>query len=124
MTLHPRDRPRELPSRTYQFKMGCGKSIFVTVSFNSGGLNYPFEVFIVVGKAGSCHRAMVEALGRVISMYLRVGGDIESIVRTLRHISCPYKTYNPSNPSSCPDAVAMVLEEILNELEKGSSDVH
>lgn len=112
--LQPRERPRELPSVTYRFKMACGRSIFITVSLNSGEMNYPFEVFVTMGKAGGCHRAIVEALGRAISMYLRLGGDAESIVRTLRHISCPFRTPNPANPKSCPDAIAMVLEEVMS----------
>lgn len=111
--LHPVERPKELISRTHRFKMVCGKTLYVTVSFRpDNGVN-PFEVFVTLGKVGSCDRAMIEALGRAISYYLRVGGHPEDIARTLRNIRCPYSTPNPNMPTSCPDAIARVIEEEL-----------
>ena len=117
--LHPVERPKELISRTHRFKMACGKTLYVTVSFRpDNGVN-PFEVFVTLGKVGSCDRAMIEALGRAISYYLRVGGHPADIARTLRNIRCPASSPNPNMPTSCPDAIARVIEEELGADAKG-----
>ena len=118
--LHPVERPKELISRTHRFKMACGKTLYVTVSFRpDNGVN-PFEVFVTLGKVGSCDRAMIEALGRAVSYYLRVGGHPEDIAKTLRNIRCPASTPNPRMPTSCADAIARVIEE---EMKADTKDV-
>lgn len=106
----PAQRPKVLSSTTYKFKMSCGRSLYITVSKDGTDTNVPFEVFLTMGKVGSCDRALIEALGRSISLYLRVGGDPQHIIRSLRHIRCPHQGLKPNEPKSCPDAIAMTLE--------------
>jgi len=110
----PEARPKALLSKTYEFEMACGNDLYVTASYVPGDGNRLFEIFVTIGKMGSCHRALIEALGRSISYYLRVGGDPEAIAKTLRGIRCPYSTPNPDHPTSCPDAIARVIFEELN----------
>jgi len=112
--LHPVERPKVLVSKTYEFEMACGNKLYVTVSFRPDNGESPFEIFVTIGKVGSCHRAIIEALGKAISYYLRVGGHPSYIARTLRGIRCPATTPNPNKPLSCPDAIARVLEENIN----------
>jgi len=116
--IHPRERPKVLPNKTYKFEMGCGKSLFITITKNSGNCSYPFEIFIVMGKSGDCHRSLVEGLGRAVSLYLRAGGDAADIAKSLRHIRCPYPSVRPDEPKSCADAIAIVIEKELNMPEE------
>jgi ribonucleoside-diphosphate reductase alpha chain len=68
---HPTKRPRPAALRgvTYRKETPLGTA-FVTVNINGG--EYPFEVFLNVGKAGSDVAAVSEALGRLISLVLRL----------------------------------------------------
>jgi ribonucleoside-diphosphate reductase alpha chain len=64
-------RPEALPGRTYRIQTPVGTA-FVTVNDNGKGAGEPFEVFVSVGKAGSETMAHAEALGRLISLILRL----------------------------------------------------
>ncbi|MBF0329858.1 MAG: TSCPD domain-containing protein [Nitrospirae bacterium] len=106
-----RERPSAVEGRTYQMKTGCG-SIYVTVNTVE---EWPFEVFLNMGKAGGCAFAQSESIGRLISYALRIGGDIREITKELRGIRC-HQTADDC--VSCADAVAKVLETILSSQTK------
>lgn len=112
--IHPVERPKYLISKTYKFKMACGNSLYVTISFREDNGQTPFEVFLTIGKVGSCNRALIEALGRSISYYLRAGGHPLELAKSLRNIRCPASTPNPNNPLSCPDAIVRAIEAETN----------
>ncbi|MDO8460942.1 MAG: adenosylcobalamin-dependent ribonucleoside-diphosphate reductase, partial [bacterium] len=65
-------RPMVVEGVTYQVETPIGKT-YVTVNHNEGK---PFEVFIANGKSGSDVSAMADALGRMISIMLRVAGPV------------------------------------------------
>jgi len=69
MTAVVRPRPHSLAGATYRMETPIGTA-FVTVNQTPGG--DPFEVFVQVGKAGSDTMAVAEALGRLISLVLRL----------------------------------------------------
>ena len=62
-------RPHSLTGATYRMETPIGTA-FITVNDNGGG--EPFEVFVQVGKAGSDTMAVAEALGRLVSLVLRL----------------------------------------------------
>ncbi len=64
-------RPEELAGKTYRMETPAGTA-FITVNDNGKGAGEPFEVFVSVGKAGSETMAHAEALGRLISLILRL----------------------------------------------------
>jgi ribonucleoside-diphosphate reductase alpha chain len=64
-------RPEVLPGKTYRIATPVGTA-FITVNDNSKEAGEPFEVFVSVGKAGSETMAHAEALGRLISLILRL----------------------------------------------------
>lgn len=64
-------RPEALPGKTYRIQTPVGTA-FITVNDNGKGAGEPFEVFVSVGKAGSETMAHAEALGRLISLVLRL----------------------------------------------------
>src|SRR5437667_405057 len=62
-------RPHSLTGATYRMETPIGTA-FITVNETENG--EPFEVFVQVGKGGSDTMAVAEALGRLISLVLRL----------------------------------------------------
>ncbi len=80
--------------------------------------NQPFEVFVEVGKAGTELKSLSEALGRLLSLILRMDSfltgvqRVEQIVNQLSGIGGAKSTgFGKNKVLSLPDAVAKVLEE-------------
>ena len=112
-----RPRPGALSGRTYRAKTPVGTA-FVTV--NEDGDGNPFEVFITVGKAGSDIAADAEALGRLISLALRIPSGLspravaEAVVSQLSGIGGSNSLgFGSQRVRSVADAVAKVLAEHL-----------
>jgi ribonucleoside-diphosphate reductase alpha chain len=112
MKIQPRPRPKIVTGATTKIETGCGK-MYVTINEDEEG--HPFEVFSQMGKAGGCAAAESEALTRLLSLALRSGIAIESILKQLRGISCPSPHMLPGGirVSSCPDAIAKAVESYL-----------
>lgn len=115
---HKRVRPRRLKGATYAVESPVGKA-YVTV--NRNGNDQPFEVFANVGKVGTEGAAMSEAIGRLISLALRLPSHIspnerlEMVVEELEGIGGPRSVgFGPSRVTSLPDALAQVLREDLD----------
>jgi ribonucleoside-diphosphate reductase alpha chain len=90
----------------------------------------PFEVFLNVGKAGSDVQADAEALGRLISLVLRMPSPlnprerVEEIVKQLDRIGGRRDAgMGPARVRSIPDAVAQVLAEYTGLREPGEEHV-
>lgn len=115
---HPvRPRPHVLDGRTYRVSTPLGTA-YVTVNCNGEG--EPFEVFLNVGKAGSDTAAVAEAIGRLISLVLRVPSPLparrrlQQVVKHLRGIGGGRPTgFGKDRVQSLPDGVAQVLAEFL-----------
>ncbi|MGE5618958.1 MAG: vitamin B12-dependent ribonucleotide reductase [Sphingomonadaceae bacterium] len=110
-------RPHVVHGVTYRAETPLGTA-FVTV--NQNGNDEPFEVFLNVGKAGSDTAAVSEALGRLISMILRLPSALspterlKAIVGQLSGIGGGRQLgFGRSRVRSLPDAVAQVLAEHL-----------
>lgn len=112
-----RPRPHSLSGRTYRVKTPVGTA-FVTINDDEDGT--PFEVFITVGKAGSDIAADAEALGRLISLALRIPSEFspksvaEAVVDQLNRIGGANSIgFGAARVRSIADAVAKVLAEHL-----------
>jgi len=106
--LTPRKRAKITSGITERITTGCGY-IYVTVNSDDQGI---CEVFSSLGKAGGCASAQLEATCRLISLALRSGVDITSVVRQLRGIRCPSIAWEDGKSVlSCADAIASVLEK-------------
>jgi len=89
-------RPESMPAISRKFTTEKGTT-FVNVTFDPNG--YPFDIFISDNKEKS------EVMGRLISMLLRIGADIEKILETLRKVK--YGDYS---------------HKIADEIEKAIND--
>ncbi len=106
-------RPVMVEGVTYQSETPVGKT-FITINHNEN--KEPFEVFITVGKSGSDVTAMADALGRMISLNLRLSGHlsprerIRQIVAQLIGIGGARSIgFGANKVLSLPDAVAKIL---------------
>ncbi len=71
------------------------------------------EVFAQMGKTGGCASSQIESTGRLISLALRSGVKIDSIIRQITGIRCPSHNWqNGRQVLSCPDAIAQVLSRV------------
>lgn len=110
-------RPMILPGHTYEILTPVGKA-FITI--NQDGAGVPMEVFITVGKTGMHTGADAEALGRLISIALRVDPEkrlevAEKIVNQLRGIGgASHIGFGKERVMSMADAVAKVMAEDLS----------
>jgi len=106
--LTPRKRSKITAGITERVTTGCGY-MYVTVNSDERGI---CEVFSTLGKAGGCASAQLEATCRLISLALRSGVDVASVVRQLRGIRCPSIAWEEGKSVlSCADAIASVLEK-------------
>lgn len=109
-------RPAILHGFTVEKKTPIGNT-FVTINQDQNG--DPFEVFMTMGKSGSDVAAMAEALGRVISLVLRMQSPVEhrermrQIVAQLIGIGGQRSVgFGENRVRSLPDAVAKTLAEV------------
>jgi ribonucleoside-diphosphate reductase alpha chain len=113
--LLPRPRPDVTTGLTERMKIGCG-NLYVTVNYDGQGI---CEVFTNTGKAGGCP-SQSEATARLVSIALRSGLDARRVVNELKGIRCPSTIrQNGMKCTSCPDAIARVIEKAL-AMQEGS----
>ncbi len=105
------ERPKVLTGRTLKLKLPQG-SLYVTANTDEVGTLK--EVFVTLGKLGGDEKADAEAIGRLISLYLQHGGDIQNVVRMMKGIKGKYVTWDEGvQLLSIPDAVAKALEVLV-----------
>ncbi len=105
------ERPKVMSGRTLKIKLPQG-GLYVTANSNEvGGLK---EVFVTLGKLGGDEKADAEAIGRLISLYLQHGGDIQNVIKTLKGIRGKYVSWDEGvQHLSIPDAVSKALEVLV-----------
>ena len=114
------ERPKVLTGRTLKLKLPQG-GLYVTANSDEAGTLK--EVFVTLGKLGGDEKADAEAIGRLISLYLQHGGDIQSVVKMLKGIRGKYVSWEEGvQLLSIPDAVAKALEVLTSgKVNKESS---
>jgi ribonucleoside-diphosphate reductase alpha chain len=112
--LKQRSRPEVTHGMTKKYKIGnCGK-LYVTVNSDENGI---CEVFINTGEEGCT--ALTEAVGRLISVAIRSGIDIESVQKQVIGIRCiTCIADKETHVLSCPDAMGKAIEFYMNGSNK------
>ncbi len=108
-----KERPEVIHGYTRQVRAPEGK-VNVTLNSDEDGL---LEVFVNIGKAGSDVAALAEALGRLISLHLRIDSPIsqnqraEEVARQLRAIGGSTSIgFGADRVRSLPDAMARAID--------------
>ncbi|MCL5970184.1 MAG: ribonucleoside-diphosphate reductase, adenosylcobalamin-dependent, partial [Patescibacteria group bacterium] len=116
-------RPLELHGVTYMTETPVGRT-YITI--NHDETNEPFEVFVTIGKSGSDVAAMADALGRMISLNLRLNDSLSKRER-MRHVISQLAGiggarsvgFGKDKVRSLPDAVAKVLAKHFDFVVNG-----
>ncbi len=108
-------RPVVMRGLTYKTQTPLGDA-FITINSDDNG--NPFEVFVTIGKLGSDVAAMADALGRIISLTLRLQSPVEprervrQIIAQLSGIGGMRSIgFGQNRVRSVPDAMAKVFAE-------------
>ena len=114
-------RPESLRGMTYRKVTPLGAA-YITVNEDEEG--QPFELFVTVGKAGSDTAGLAEAMGRLISLCLRLPSDLTEkqrlaqVVEQLLGIGGAHQLgFGKQRVRSLPDGLGQVLSEYLGMAE-------
>ncbi|HHV98934.1 MAG TPA: vitamin B12-dependent ribonucleotide reductase [Clostridiaceae bacterium] len=114
--IYPRTRPEITTGFTEKVRIGCG-NLYITVNYDEQGI---CEVFTNLGRGGGCP-SQSEATSRLVSIALRSGMDVKSIVEQLKGIRCATTIRQRGlKVMSCPDAIGRVIEKVM-KLQNGNS---
>src|SRR3989339_287033 len=116
-SIEPRQRPEITTGFTEKVKIGCG-NLYITANYDEHGI---CEVFTNTGRAGGCP-SQSEATSRLVSIALRSGIDVTSIVEQLKGIRCPSTIRQKGlKVMSCPDAIGRLIEKVY-KLQNGNGN--
>jgi ribonucleoside-diphosphate reductase alpha chain len=105
------ERPRVMSGRTLKLKLPQG-GLYVTANADETGTLK--EVFVTLGKLGGDEKADAEAIGRLISLYLQHGGDVQNVIKMLKGIRGKYVSWDDGiQLLSIPDAVSKTIEMLV-----------
>jgi ribonucleoside-diphosphate reductase alpha chain len=113
----PKIRPRPYKRRGYTVSKNTPSGT-AHITMNEDEEGQPFEVFVEIGKAGSDIKAMAEAMGRLMSLLLRIESPIsptervQEIVKQITGIGGARSYgFGKRRVLSLPDAVGQALAE-------------
>src|SRR5262249_19157932 len=124
--LQPKVRPRPYKRRGYTVSKATPSGT-AHITMNEDEEQQPFEVFVEIGKAGSDIKAMAEAMGRLMSLILRMASPVSPIERVREIVKqitgiggARSYGFGKRKVLSLPDAVGQALAENFLGVSSGS----
>jgi len=122
----PKVRPRPYKRRGYTVsKTTPSGTAHITMNEDEDG--HPFEVFLEIGKAGSDIKAMAEAMGRLMSLILRMASPVSPLERVREIVKqitgiggARSYGFGKRRVLSLPDAVGQALAENYLNISHGN----
>lgn len=113
-----RRRPAAIKGVTVRIPVGTGdekspkRNMYVTVNVDADFL--PFEVFLRIGDSDPVEQGHLDALARVISHLLRVGGALGEVAQDLRGISAYPVVGDGGFIRSAEDGMSRVFQDVID----------
>lgn len=111
-------RPPQLNGITTKHRTGCG-SLYIILNKDEAG--QAREVLCKLGKAGGCASALLETVGRLVSVALQHGVPLEVLAKQCAGVRC-YQ--HQGLIQSCVSYVGDRLNEDLQQEEEGGEAAH
>ncbi|HSB11830.1 MAG TPA: adenosylcobalamin-dependent ribonucleoside-diphosphate reductase [Blastocatellia bacterium] len=122
----PKVRPRPYKRRGYTVSKNTPSGT-AHITMNEDEEGHPFEVFLEIGKAGSDIKAMAEAMGRLMSLILRMASPVSPLERVREIVKqitgiggARSYGFGKRRVLSLPDAVGQALGENYLNLSSGN----
>ena len=96
-------RKDEVNSVTHKVTTKCG-NMYISITNDR-------EIFVKLGKAGSCAFAWTQVIGKLLTHHLKNNLEAKRIVKQFGGIDCA----GMKEGKSCPDAIATILQKWLDE---------
>ena len=107
---HKKRRPATLRSVTYRECTDHG-NMYVTITYKVP--RKPFEVFVNLGKTGTCESTWIEALTRSITAGIRRGVPAFVFAEELRGLACEPIANGDGFTKSPADGLSSILREFM-----------
>jgi ribonucleoside-diphosphate reductase alpha chain len=126
--MQPKVRPRPYKRRGYTVSKTTPSGT-AHITMNEDEEHQPFEVFLEIGKAGSDIKAMAEAMGRFMSLILRMASPVSPVERVREIVKqitgiggARSYGFGKGRVLSLPDAVGQALAENYLGVAYGNED--
>lgn len=104
------ERPGIMMGTTWKLRLGCG-NVYITVNRDDEG--FAREVFMRLGKSGSCQNCLVASISRIVSIALQEGIQERRLAKTIVSMVCqeaqPGEIRDENRLTSCVDGLAKIL---------------
>jgi ribonucleoside-diphosphate reductase alpha chain len=124
----PKVRPRPYKRRGYTVSKATPSGT-AHITMNEDEEGQPFEVFLEIGKAGSDIKAMAEAMGRLMSLILRMASPVSPVERVREIVKqitgiggARSYGFGKRRVLSLPDAVGQALAENYLNVSYGNEE--
>lgn len=98
--------PEIMPGYTKRVQFGCG-NVYIIICENN---RQPCRVEVQKGKTGCCERALLEAICRLINLWLSEKKDVNDVIMAISGLRCPNGIAGVGR-LSCVDALAREMQQ-------------